>query len=209
MKKTLIFLGFVSLIALCSCSKDSTVVNVKPDPVEEAIIGAIFNVGNSGLSNVGPAMAPTKNLSLRAVTTDYPINQALNYSQAGEAGGTVSVTGAITGSMSDTGNSTMVMNMTEAFQNYGLTVDSKPYTSTGSILYKGNISMSNANNANITMTANFTIGGSLTIVGANYNKTTAMQLAISENVKGTSISMSVTGTVGGKAVNYSETMNMQ
>jgi hypothetical protein len=36
-----------------------------------------------------------------------------------------------------------------------------------------------------------------------------MQLAISENVKGTSISMSVTGTVGGKAVNYSETMNMQ
>lgn len=201
----MVFMCFAMVMGITSCSKDDT-VTVKPDPVEEAIIGAIFNVGGSGLNMASPSLAPAHKLTLRALNTDYPIDQTLNFSENGEAGGTVNVTGTLKGTISDTGNSTMVMNMTEAFQNYGILVDSKTYTSTGSISYKGNISV---NNSAQSMTANFTIGGSLAIAGANYNKTTAMQLVITEKVNGASITMSVSGSVGGKAVNYSETMNMQ
>jgi hypothetical protein len=205
MKKMFFSLILATIVSLTSCTKDDAPI-VKPDPIEEAIIGAIFNAGSTGLNSVGPTMAPAKRFILKSATADIPINQTLDFTEPGEAGGSVRVTGSVTGNYSDTGNSTMVMNMTEAFQNYGIIVDTKTYTSTGSISYKGNISV---NSSSQSMTAKFTIGGSLLLVGESYNKTTAMQLVINESVKGTTISMSVSGTVGGKAVNYSESMNMQ
>lgn len=206
MKRILGLLSLVTLFATSSCKKDDVNVTALPDPVESAIIEHIFNIGGSSTNNVGPTLLPGKKLTLRSIATNFPINETLNFSQPGETGGTVTVTGTMTGLVSDTGNSTIAMNMTEAFQNFGMMVDGKNYTSTGNILFKGNMVM---NNSAQTASASYTIGGSLALAGENYSKTTAMQLVIEENVKGSSISMSVKGTVGGKTVNYSETLNMQ
>jgi hypothetical protein len=97
------------------------------------------------------------------------------------------------------------MNINEAFKDYGMMIESKNYTITGNIIYKGDMVM---NNVAQSITAKSTIGGSLNIAGPSYNKTTTMQLVIDESIKGNSMTVSVSGSVGGKAVNYSQTINM-
>jgi hypothetical protein len=101
---------------------------------------------------------------------------------------------------------TISMTMSEVFASFGIIADTKTYTLSGTILYTGNIVTTITK-----MTGKYTTKGSLTVVGASYNKqmtidlTETMSVTVNSTTSTTSTSVTVTGTIAGQSINYTVT----
>jgi len=101
---------------------------------------------------------------------------------------------------------TLSMTLSEVFAGYGIIADTKTYTMSGTILYTGNYVISTTK-----MTGKFTVKGSLTVVGAGYNKqmaidlTETMYVIVNGATNTSSTSVTVTGTIAGETINYTVT----
>jgi len=215
MKKTLILSSLVILLGLNGCKKDDTVsAEVKPDPIEEQIISAIFSVGASGMSGVRASQV-TQTKDQFKVGSSTPINQTLNSTTNGVNGGSVTVTGNLSGTSDSNGGGTFTINMNEKFNNYGLVAEAKNYVAEGNIVYAGNITTNMIQSGSVaagnltytqTGTSKINVSGSLNVTGPNYNKSTSIQLSETEAISATEITITISGTIGGKNLNYSQTI---
>ena len=204
-KKTTLSILLCSFIVLATgCgSKNEPAAQTLPDPVQKEIIAQIFGAGASvsGASMVSPSKTMTSQpvfKSPASAATSIPIPTSTT---DGPNGGTLTISGNM-----DITTGTISMTMSEVFASFGIIADTKTYTLSGTILYTGNIVSTTTK-----MTGKYTTKGSLTVVGASYNKqmtidlTETMSVTINSTTSTTSTSVTVTGTIAGQSINYTVT----
>ena len=174
-KKSVLSIVFCSLIILATgCgSKNDPSAQKLPDAVQKEIIAQIFGAGarTSGVSMVSPsktiANQPVfKSPASGAISIPIPTSTT-----DGPNGGTLTLSGTMDMSSNTAEAGTLSMTMSEVFAGYGILADTKTYTMSGTILYTGDFVMSTTK-----MTGKYTVKGSLTVVGAGYNKQMAIDL---------------------------------
>ena len=208
-KSTLSILFYCFIVMATSCgSKDEPSAQKLPDAIQKEIIAQIFGAGarTSGVSMVSPAKTIAnqpvfKSPASGAISIPIPTSTT-----DGPNGGTLTLSGTMDMSSNTAEAGTLSMTMSEVFAGYGILADTKTYTMSGTILYTGDFVMSTTK-----MTGKYTVKGSLTVVGAGYNKQMAIDLTetMSVNVNSTtntsSTSVTVTGTIAGESINYTVT----
>ncbi len=192
MKKLVILVGLVACIAMIGCKKENS--NTLND---EDLIAQIFTAGM--LWNSQAAL----------LKGTYPINIQVDNTIQGPAGGYIHVIGSVTGSMSiddQTGailGGTMLLGLTETINDYAFisndvtyTMNGAPYLSlTGTFtLQPGGVLFGTA--------SSMQFGGGVRVTGTNgFDKTINIQITIIINSAGTG--GTVSGTIGGRSINYS------
>ena len=205
-KSTLSILLCCFIVMATSCgSKNEPSAQQLPDAIQKEIIAQIFGAGTSasGVSMVSPSKTIANKSIFKSpatAATSIPIPTSVT---DGPNGGTLTLLGSMDLSSGSVDAGTISMTMSEVFAGYGIMADSKTYTLSGTILYTGNFVISTNK-----MTSKFTTKGSLTVVGAGYNKQMAIDLieTMTVNVNSTtntsSTSVTVTGTIAGESINY-------
>jgi len=208
-KSTLSILLCCFIVMATSCgSKNEPSAQQLPDAIQKEIIAQIFGAGTSasGVSMVSPSKTIANKSIFKSpatAATSIPIPTSVT---DGPNGGTLTLSGSMDLSSGSVDAGTISMTMSEVFAGYGIMADSKTYTLSGTILYTGNFVISTNK-----MTSKFTTKGSLTVVGAGYNKQMAIDLieTMTVNVNSTtntsSTSVTVTGTIAGESINYTVT----
>ena len=209
-KKSVLSIVFCSLIILATgCgSKNDPSAQKLPDAVQKEIIAQIFGAGASasGVSMVSPSKTSANKPVFKSPTTGAISIPIPTSTTDGPNGGTLTLSGTMDMSSNTAEAGTLSMTMSEVFAGYGILADTKTYTMSGTILYTGDFVMSTNK-----MTGKFTVKGSLTVVGAGYNKQMAIDLTetMTVNVNSTtntsSTSVTVTGTIAGESINYTVT----
>ncbi len=204
-KSTLSIVLFGLLLLATSCGTKNDPQSL-PDPVQKEIITQIFAAGSrtSGLSNVSPSKTiQTLFKSPASAATSIPFPGS---TVDGPNGGTVTISGNMDLSIPSAEAMTMSMTLSEVFSGYGIIAETKTYTMTGTIQYGGNYVVASGK-----ATGKFTTNGSLTVVGSGYNKQMAIDLTqtmtanLDSSQNATSTTVTITGTIGGQAVNYTVT----
>jgi len=209
-KTTLSFLLCSFIVLATSCgSKNEPAAQTLPDPVQKEIIAQIFGAGASvsGVSMVSPSKTIASQYIFKSpasAATSIPIPSSTT---DGPNGGTLTISGNMDISTNSADAATTVsMTLSEVFASFGIIADTKTYTLSGTILYTGNIVTSTTK-----MTGKYTTKGSLTVVGASYNKqmtidlTETISVTANSTTSTTSTSVTVTGTIAGESINYTVT----
>ena len=202
---SIIFCGFILLATSCASKNDPQAL---PDPIQKEIIAQIFGAGTSasGLSMVSPSKTIANQTIFKApalVGTSIPVPTSTTN---GPNGGTLTLSGSMDIASSSADAGTISMTLSEVFSSFGIVVDTKTYTMSGTIQYAGNFVMSTNK-----MTGKFTTSGTLTVVGPSYNKQMAINLTetMTTTVNSTSgkssSSVTITGTIAGQTINYTVT----
>ncbi len=197
MKKLAITLSLIAAVIFAGCSKDDTTATTTTlDPVQKEIVYAILEASFGGISG-DPSAAPASLIKEKSASTDtYPFN----YTYTNPLGGSIVMTGTYS-MTSTTTSSTMAMAFTEVFKNNVLQVESgTKYTTNGTITYGGKYVMANDQS----FAAESTIAGTLAVTGTNYNQNISIALKITQSYNGKTSKVTMTGTMAGAAVNYSE-----
>lgn len=194
MKKTITYLVLIATILFSSCSKDEEVATA--DPIQQQLISEILSAGNSFTNNIAAYnVNPTPSVQLRSTPIELPtydINSVVNSQYSGK----ITISGTMT--MSNSNNSiTLSLILKEIFSDYVFKVNDASYKTNGTINYATVFTTSGNGSGQYKST----IGGSINIVGPNYNKTTTLQLTVvaDTNNKGT-----VTGTIDGVNISYTK-----
>jgi len=196
---SILFCCFIVLAATSCGSKDDP--EALPDPIQKEIITQIFGAGSStsGLALVSPAKTIANQAIFKApAATSVSIPAS---TEDGPNGGTLTLSGSM-----DATSSAVSLSLTEVFASYGIIAESKTYTMSGTIQYVGGFTATTTK-----LTGKLTANGSLTVVGVNYNKQMAVNLTetMSSNLNSsqtaTSTTVTVKGTIGGQAINYTTT----
>ncbi len=197
--------GFILLLTSCGSKNDPQAL---PDPIQKEIISQIFGAGASasGVSMVSPSKVMTNHTIFKSPAssaTTFPIPATTTN---GPNGGTITVSGNMDVNSTSSEAGTISMTMSEVFESFGIIVETKTYTMSGTIQYTGNFTISTNK-----VTGKFTTSGSLNVVGTGYSKQMAIDLTQTMSVnmdssgKSTSTTATVTGTIGGQSVNYTVT----
>jgi hypothetical protein len=198
MKKIYVLFSMLALITLFSCKKESSESAAAKTPDNKALVNEIFKAGMTGYAHAAK--------SARAEEGSYPVEQSVDWTEQGPAGGTIHVVGDITGNMNFNDNSgdflggLIALNMTETINDYAFAYDGETYTMNGAPY--------------ISMTGTFTLvpgmlfgtassiqfGGGVRTTGPGYDHTSNIQITIIINSNGSG--GTVSGTIDGQAVNY-------
>jgi|GEM_PF-6288702 len=199
MKKVVIALSLFVAVILVGCSKDDPATTTM-DPVKKEIVNAILDVSFGGLDDEA-SYAPASLVKQRSASADSSDFFSFSETYTNPLGGSVALTGKM--SMSQTATSTKIsMVFSELFKNYVLEVESGKYTSNGTITYTGDYVIA----ADGTLSATSNIAGSLVVTGSNYNQTISIAVKITQTYDGKNTKVTMTGTMGGEVVNYSESV---
>ena len=155
-------------------------------------------------------VSPSKNManqfafkSPALAATSIPIPTTVT---DGPNGGTLTLSGNMDITSGSTEAGILSMTMSEVFAGYGIIADTKTYTLSGTIDYKGNFNISTNK-----ITGKSTTKGSLTVVGQGYNKqmtfdlTETISVTVNSTTGTSSTSVTVTGSIAGQSINYTVT----
>ena len=155
-------------------------------------------------------VSPSKNManqfafkSPALAATSIPIPTTVT---DGPNGGTLTLSGNMDMTSTSAEAGTISITLSEVFTGYGIIADTKTYTLSGTIDYKGNFNISTNK-----ITGKSTTKGSLTVVGQGYNKqmtfdlTETMSATVNSASGTSSTSVTVTGSIAGQSINYTVT----
>ena len=208
-KSTLSILSCCFILLVTSCgSKNDPSAQQLPDPIQKEIIAQIFGAGASisGVSMVSPSKNMANHPAFKSpalAATSIPIPTTVT---DGPNGGTLTLSGNMDMTSTSADAGTISMTLSEVFAGYGIIADTKTYTLSGTIDYKGNFNISTNK-----ITGKSTTKGSLTVVGQGYNKqmtfdlTETMSVTVNSTTGTTSTSVTVTGSIAGQSINYTVT----
>lgn len=192
MKNLVLLVGFTACIAITGCKKEnSKTLN------DQDMIGQIFIAGMSW------------NTQVKSLLSTIPINIQVDNTIAGPEGGNIHVIGSVTGSMTiddQTGailGGIMQLGLTETINSYAFISNDKTYTMNGApyisltgtfTLQPGGVLFGTA--------SSMQIGGGVRVTGPDgFDQTINIQITIIINSTGTG--GTVSGTIGGRSINYS------
>jgi hypothetical protein len=198
MKKIFVLFSVVGLVAMVSCSKDKTATTGLDKKI---LVNEIFKASMTGY---------TQGQTLKSAVTlksTYPINQSVDITVQGPEGGSIHITGSITGSMnfddqtSSMLGGTMLLGFTETINDYAFKSNDQKYTMNGApyISLAGTFTLQAG--GTFGTASSFDIGGGVQIVGPGYNETVNINITIIINSNGTG--GHVSGAIGGESINYS------
>jgi len=198
MRKILILFSTVALLALVSCSKDKTATTGLD---KKALVNEIFKASMSGYSNTN-ALKSTQTLK-----STIPLNESVDVTVQGPQGGSIHVTGTLTGSMSfnDQTSSilggTMLLGFTETINDYAFMSNGQKYTMNGApyVSLAGTFTIESG--GTFGTASSFDIGGGIKVTGPDYDETININITIIINSSGKG--GRVSGTIGGESINYS------
>jgi hypothetical protein len=193
MKKTILFFSALVLL-LTSCKKDKSEEAVAFD--EKAIVTQVFTAGMAGYSQA------------QMLKTSVPVNKWAETYVYGSEGGYIHVSGSVTGNI-DINDQTgailggmLLLDFNETLNAYTFKQNNQTYTLNGApyvsltgtfTLLPGGTTFGTASSVQI--------GGGVRVTGPSYDKTINFNVTININSNGTG--GTVSGTIGGVAVNYS------
>ncbi len=188
-----LLISVLGLMLLSGCKKDEGPASKSPD--SKLIISEIFNAGMAW------------NEEVRFLKSSYPINIGVDNYAWGPEGGSIHVSGSITGSMSindDTGEvtgGTMLLGLTETINDYAFSQDGVVYTMNGApyISLTGTFTLQPGGNGFGTASS-MQIGGGIRVTGGGYDQTINVSITININSSGNG--GNVSGHVGGEQVSY-------
>jgi len=208
-KSTLSILSCCFILLVTSCgSKNDRSAQQLPDPIQKEIIAQIFGAGSSisGVSMVSPSKNMANQFAFKSpalAATSIPIPTTVT---DGPNGGTLTLSGNMDMTSTSAEAGTISITLSEVFAGYGIIADTKTYTLSGTIDYKGNFNISTNK-----ITGKSTTKGSLTVVGQGYNKqmtfdlTETMSATVNSASGTSSTSVTVTGSIAGQSINYTVT----
>jgi hypothetical protein len=197
MRKLYVLLAAVALLATSACKKDSS-ESTPSTPDNKAIVNEIFKAGMTGYSHAAK--------SAMAGESSYPINQSVDWTQQGPAGGTIHIIGGVTGTMNIDDNTGaylggfVSLGFTETINDYAFTYDGATYTMNGAPYISLTGTFTLLGNGTFGSASSIQLGGGVRTTGPNYDHTSNIQITIIINTNGSG--GTVSGTIDGQAVNY-------
>jgi hypothetical protein len=199
MKKMLFIIGGIALLAMAGCKKDSAPTTTK----NQAIVNEIFKAGMLGLPSTTPGTSKSATLK-----STYPINVSVDKSVSGPAGGTIHVTGSVTGSFNFTDGTspaftggTMFLEFNETINDYAFIYEGQTYTMNGAPYISLAGTFTFTKDGTFGTASSMTMGGGVRVTGPSFDQTININITIIINSSGKG--GRVSGTVGGESVNYS------
>jgi len=185
-------MGLVACIAITGCKKEnSSTLN------DEDLIAQVFTAGMSW------------NTRAALLKGTVPINIQVDNTVQGPEGGYIHVTGSVTGSMTiDDQTSailggTMLLGLTETINDYAFISNEGTYTMNGApyLSLTGTFTLQ-PGGTTFGTASSMQFGGGVRVTGPNgFDETINIQITIIINSSGTG--GTVSGTIGGRSVNYS------
>ena len=200
MRKITFLVSLFALIAMGSCKKESSSSTSKIE--KKALVIEIFKAAMFGTNEASMA---NPNGLLKAAE---PINVPIDMTVPGSEGGSIRVTGNMTGSMnidSQTGDlisATIGFTLTETITDYGFIYKSLKYFIHGApnIKITGTFKMATGSaGVVITSDSNMKMAGGVRVTGADLDET--MNCDVTVKISPDGQGGTITGTMGGESIN--------
>jgi hypothetical protein len=182
-----------------ACKKDDTSAQQGPD--DQQLISQIFQAGMSSYSTSMPGKSAPADFK-----SSIPVNLPVENTIYGPDGGSINVTGDITGSFNFDDQTaqflggSLLLGITETITDYGIMVNDVKYIMNGApdVTLAGTFTIQP--DYSFGTGSSYVIGGGVRVTGPNYDHTSNIQVTIVLNPTGTG--GHVTGQIDGHSVDF-------